>query len=299
MINCPQFTRKPHGDTARKVGLLLFLLALTEPGFAQEPRSSTRFGAPKLPTIDQPEYLKKEPKPTLGLPPVEPAVEPTPAPQERVPEKGVPLSEAGLVMVRRFAFEGNRVFTDAQLAEVTTPYEGRPITSEELQYVRYALTLFYVEQGYINSGVVIPDQEVKDGVVRLRVVEGRLTRIEVSGNQRLRTPYIEKRLALGEGPPLNLFDLQHQVQMLDQNPLIEQINADLGPGLAPGEAVLRARVVEADPLSFGFETNNYRSPSVGATQLVGWAGNDNLTGWGDSAYVSYAISEGIDDWNLN
>ncbi len=123
-----------------------------------------------------------------------------------VPSTSAQASSVGLpsLYVRTVSVMDNTVFSDAELAEVVAPYEGRPLTWEDLQSLRDALTLHYVSRGYINSGAMIPDQEVRDGVLQVTIVEGRLTEITVSGNERLRDSYLVDRLALGADGVLNM-----------------------------------------------------------------------------------------------
>jgi hypothetical protein len=66
------------------------------------------------------------------------------------------LSFISEIFVEGFTFEGNTVFSDEELNSVASPYLNREITFEELQQLRQELTLYYVERGYVNSGVVIP-----------------------------------------------------------------------------------------------------------------------------------------------
>mgnify|MGYP001590407453 FL=1 len=72
--------------------------------------------------------------------------------------------------VREFRFEGNTVISTAQLQAVAAPYQGREITDVELQELRRELTALYTEAGYVASAVVVPDQDIIDGVVTLRAV---------------------------------------------------------------------------------------------------------------------------------
>jgi hemolysin activation/secretion protein len=233
-----------------------------------------------------PPAATKPPAPTFRLPPVAP---PPPKDKDR-------LSTAPSVYVRRITIVGNTVFPEDDLAALVAPYENRVISSTELQELRHTLTLLYVNNGYINSGVIIPDQQVIDGVITLQVIEGQLSEIEVTGNQRLRTPYIEKRLALGAHVPLNIYALQERVQLLHQDPLLERITAELGPGIQQGEAVLRAQVEEASPYRLWLEANNYRAPSVGGEQLVIRGAYTNLTGWGDALSGEFNLTEGLRDF---
>ena len=231
-----------------------------------------------------PEYKPEPaPPPALTLPPV-----PSTPAQER-------LSSQILVNVKRIKLTGNTVFSDADLKPLIVPYEGRDITSEELQHLRNALSLHYLQQGYINSGAVIPDQDVKDGVIEIKIIEGRLTDVELSGNERLRDSYIRNRLLLNSDQPLNLNHLQQDIQLLQQNRLIDRVNAELAPGLRRGESLLRVLVEESRPYDFGVSFSNRRSPSVGSLLGEVWGTLYNPTGFGDSLYARYGFTEGLDN----
>jgi hemolysin activation/secretion protein len=123
-----------------------------------------------------------------------------------------PLSTRERVFVRRFDLTGNTVFTIEELAAVTAPYENRTLTAEELQEARRQLTLYYVERGYLNSGAVIPDQRVEEGVVRIQIIEGRLSEVDVTGNTHLRADYVRDRLRPEPDAPLNVQELRERLQ---------------------------------------------------------------------------------------
>jgi hemolysin activation/secretion protein len=203
------------------------------------------------------------------------------------------------VSVREIELTGNTVFSTAELAQYTKPYVGRQITFEDLQAVSHALTLHYIQRGYVNSGAVVPDQVVRNGVITIQIVEGRLTRIEVEGNKWLRTRYLQERLALYAGPPLNVQQLQEGLRLLNEEPTIERINAELRPGLRAGEAVLRVRVEEASPATIGVEFNNYQSPSIGSEGGRVTLIHRSLTGNADTLLAHYDVREGLNDVEVN
>jgi hemolysin activation/secretion protein len=68
------------------------------------------------------------------------------------PDASKRLSAETHLFVRGFQFEGNHAFTDAELAKVTEPFTNRKISSEDLEEARRAVSLYYVNHGYINSG---------------------------------------------------------------------------------------------------------------------------------------------------
>ena len=162
------------------------------------------------------------------------------------------------------------------------------------------MTLYYVERGYLNSGAVIPDQKVEDGVVRIRIVEGRLSEVEVTGNTHLRAGYVQDRLRPEPDAPLNVQELQERLQLLQQNPLVEQLQAELAPGVQPGESVLRLGIREARPYEIGLAVANNNPPSVGATRAYLYGLDRNLTGVGDSLGLSYghSLESSTADWRV-
>lgn len=77
---------------------------------------------------------------------------------------------------------GSTVFSATELAGATAPYTNRAVTTADLEELRLALTRLYVEKGYINSGAVIPDQTVTNGVISFQIIEGSLSRVELDLN---------------------------------------------------------------------------------------------------------------------
>ncbi len=197
------------------------------------------------------------------------------------------------VFVRKVMVTGSTVFSSGELGEVTAPYANRELTAEDLEEVRRALTLQYANRGYVNSGAIIPDQTVVDGVVRVHVIEGELTDIKVEGNKWFRDSYIRDRIALDAGPPLNINALQRRLQLLQQDDRILLVNAELRPGIRPGESAMNVRIEEKSPVRLSFIVDNYQSPSVGVPRGLINAAIQNLAGLGDSLDFTVGKSEGL------
>jgi hemolysin activation/secretion protein len=201
------------------------------------------------------------------------------------------LESAAHLFVRSFWFEGNTAFSNEELAKVTEPFTNREVTSGELEEARRAVTLHYINHGYVNSGAVLPDQTPTNGIVTLRIVEGHISRIEVRGNHWLRDGFITSRLERWDGPPLNINQLTEGLEVLRQNPNVRQINAELKPGAAPGEGILDARVVDDLPFRVGLQADNHRPPSVGAEEISLLLADLNLTGNSDALNLRYGIAD--------
>jgi len=238
---------------------------------------------PPLPELS----LKLAPAPVLVLPPVVPSVNDS------------RLSQRVRIMVKQIKLSGNHVFSTEALMPFVTPYLGRQVSMDELHGMRRALTTHYINQGYINSGAFIPDQQVNQGVIEIIIVEGRLSEIQIRGNRRLRDQYVRDRIAFANDEPLNMQQLQARLQLLQQDRLVSRIRAKLVPGLHRGESILKIQIDENRPYQFGLLINNWRSPSVGELRKEIWASHDNVSGHGDSLRFQYGSTKGLDDMTVN
>ncbi len=251
---------------------------------------------PPLPPIFDPTGRSGEPPPPLKKE-IQPPTAPPGTVLPPVPQPPDSDTRKQLGQVRVFVHDihvtGNTVFTDAEIAEVTTPFKGRMLTTEDLEKVRLALTLLYVNRGYITSGAVIPDQDVTLGTITIQIVEGTLARIDVEGTDWFREGYLRDRVGLGVKTPLALAPLQERLQLLQQDTRIERINADLRPGDRRGESVLNLRVKEASPWKAWLDFNNYQTPVVGAERGLATVAHQNLTGHGDPFTFTYGYSRGV------
>jgi hemolysin activation/secretion protein len=192
----------------------------------------------------------------------------------------------------RIILEGNTVLPDDKLAVTIKNYTHRNINVAEIEELRQKLTQFYVDAGYINSGAVIREDAVKENTLRINMVEGRLSEIQVKGMGRLREKYIKNRLQDEPDGPLNLNELQDRFQVLLTDPLIEQMNGKLLPGATAGQSILDVEVTRAQPYRLTLFGDNYRPPSIGG-EAFGLTGQlYNLTGLGDAIDFTFITSAG-------
>ncbi len=222
---------------------------------------------------------------------------PPPAPR---PGQVNPLPTEVLLFVREYHFEGNHAFSSTELAAVTAPYANREVTSDDMEQARRAVSVHYINHGYVNSGAILPDQNPTNGIVTLRIIEGVLSGIDIHGNGWLRDGYVRSRLERWSKPPLNLNELKEGLQLLRQNPNVQQINAELKPGSLPGESLLDVRVADQQPFRLGLQADNQRPPSVGSEEIWLLASDLNLTGHGDPLDLRYGVvSSGPDGFGFS
>ena len=256
---------------------VLCLLSITTPVRAQN-----------LPQLLRPSP-EPEPEPET-LPPSEELLLPLEVPSEEspTPEFDIP----GTIVVKQFEVIGSSIFSQAELTELLKPYINRPISFAELIQAQESITQLYVDQGYITTGTFIPPQTLKDGIVKIEVVEGSVEKIEVKGLERLPTSYITSRLKKGTQTPLNQQKLLEALQLLQFNPLIDRISAELSAGTSPGANILTVEVTRASALAASLRLDNQRVPSVGSQRRIVELTHANLLGFGDRFNARYYNTDG-------
>ena len=251
--------------------------------------------------------------PTVPSPPTNPSISPSsPNPNDSilppVDREANPIPSVVRFRAREIIFDGNTVFPDEQLSQVVTPFLDRPLTTEDLEEIRQAITVYYVNAGYINSGAVLPDQRITEGRVKYKIIEGRLSKLDVTGTDHLRPSFIEDRFDSFLDRPLNVAELREKVELIRQNPNVARIHASLNPGDELGTSVLSLDVAETDPINLSLTFSNDSAPSVGAENLSMLFSHTNLTGRGDLLSIRYGITQdgwqdmnyaGLDDVDIN
>ncbi len=272
-----------------------FYLILGQEPLRAQVSESVQSQSPVRPSSDSPIAPLQPPLPS-PLPPLEELLQPggtTPGEQESFPD--VP----GTVVVEKFVFEGNTAFSDQKLAEITASFIGRPLSFSELLQARSAISELYIREGYITSGALIPPQSFENNVIIIQIVEGKLEGIEVSGEGKLKSSYVRDRILEATKQPLNQERLLRALQLLQLDPLIERISAELSAGRSPGQSFLKVTYRSSDSFYTTLFTNNSRVASVGTWRRGVVVGDRNFWGLGDSISATYTNTEGSNELEFN
>ena len=262
-------------------------------------------------SLIQPNILSQLPNPITPRPEPEEIPQPQPVPEtplEVTPPSGTEAEPfdniPGTITVSEFDFQGNTAFSDRELQQAVANFTGKPITFSQLLRVEEIIRNKYTEgcreseeelPCYINSGAVIAANqafEPKDATITVNVIEGELESVEITGTRGLNESYIRSRLRGGISKPLEREELLERLQLLQLDPLITNISAELSAGSRPNKSLLNINVIEADPFFVELFTDNARAPSVGSWRRGIRINESNLSGFGDRLFLQYTNTEG-------
>lgn len=240
-------------------------------------------------------------------PPAAPAPEPAPEPAAAVPAVAAPSTPAP--GGPGFVLRGVRVETmgppsvDPQtLAALAAPLIGRTVDAAALEVLRRAMTEAVVAQGFVNSGVLLPDQDVAGGEVVFMLVGGRLVETRLSGTGlsdagaglgRLDAEHLRRLVAVDPDAAFSLTALQERLRAALRERDIVRLDAAVRPGDRLGEAILDLDVETRRPFDLGFTLDNATRPELGELTAGVAGAARNLIGRGDELRGSLRLSRGV------
>ena len=214
--------------------------------------------------------------------------DPGPAPPG-APDPGA-LARTRTLDINEYRVEGAELLSTLELERVLTRFLGPGRTLEAIEEARSALEKAYSDRGYQAVSVAIPPQTVRDGIVTLKVTEGRIERLRVHGAQHYLPSEIKREApSLAEGRVPNFDDMVRDIVLLNQFP-DRRVTPALRAGAIPGTVEVDLNVEDHLPLHGSLEVNNHNSPGTTATRVNGSIRYDNLWQLGHSLTLAFQIA---------
>ncbi|WP_162146157.1 ShlB/FhaC/HecB family hemolysin secretion/activation protein [Inquilinus limosus] len=212
-----------------------------------------------------------------------PAGEPASAP-------AAPAPDAGRFDIMEYQVQGNTVLPVVDIEEAVYPFLGPGKTIEDVEGARAALEKRYADAGYITVAVNIPEQTVREGVVRLEVAEARIGRLRVRNSRYYSLGRIKGAApSLAEGKVPQLAEIQRDSEVLNRLPG-RTVTPQLKAGAEPGTVDADLNVEDESPFQASVELNNQYSANTKPLRLSGSVGYDNLWQLGHSISLQYTTA---------
>lgn len=218
--------------------------------------SSLPLLAAELPDAGQSlESLRRAPalpaKPAAALP-EEPSMRPS-----------IEISPGIAVSVQGFRITGAQAYTEADLLALIEDSTGKDLALADLQGLANRITRHYREHGHLLARAYIPAQEIRDGLVEIAVLEGRLGRVNVDNRSMLSNSFVEARLAdFRAGDAVDSAHLEHDLLLLNDLAGVE-VKSTLKPGASVGATDLDIRLEGGRRLTGAIDLNNYGNRYTG------------------------------------
>jgi len=214
-------------------------------------------------------------------------------PLERNNTTTVPAEERGLV-IREYLVEGNTILSEEQLNEILNKHKGDKKTIKDIEKARGEVEKAYHDLGYPTVLVVVPEQTIESGTVRILVVEGKVEQIAVTDNR-----YYSRYNILGKLPSIKIGeilrekDLVKELDALNANPDLKVVPL-LKPGSEQGLVNVELKTKDRLPLHVSVQGDNQGSVTTPRDRLTVQAQYTNL--WDRDHILNIQTIQTPTDW---
>lgn len=191
------------------------------------------------------------------------------------------------VLIHDVRLVGNTLFTETELSSLVRADLGRALSFGELQAFASRIQKYYHDQGYLLARVIIPKQELgQERILELRVLEGHLGQVEVTGNRRMKADRIARSVAseVTQGEAFRIRDLERAILRLNGLSGMS-VSSTLKAGTELGSTDLEVNVQEDRRVTGSVEINNFGNENTGLLRVVPTLSFPNLLGRGDVASI--------------
>ncbi len=205
-----------------------------------------------------------------------------------------PVPQPAAFRLNDLRLNGAQALAAEDLKAVTDPYIGRNVTLGDLEALAQAITAKYRERGFFLATAVVPVQTVRDGIVEISVIEGRLGKVDVLVAPE--APLSEARVrgflsALQPGEAVNAASYERAMLLLSDQPGV-RVSSGLQEGTQTGTSDLSVEVAAAPRFAFSGEADNHGTRESGRYRIGGTARWLSPFGIGDNLDARVMVSNG-------
>lgn len=165
--------------------------------------------------------------------------------------------------IRSYRIEGNTLLQPAEIERLLVPFVGKQKDFGDVQRALEALQVLYQQSGYAGIQISLPEQELERGDVTFRVVEPRIRRVLVEGNEHFSADNARRSVpSLLPGRTPMTFEIAASVRVANENPA-KQSAVLLRPGGDDNEVDAVIRVADVPPLRYSVNFDNTGTQETG------------------------------------
>lgn len=244
--------------------------------------------------------VNKSPSAGQILQQIERDLEVKPLPQAPVVEDAPPEEEQGeKIVVKEFKFEGNVAINAADLQEALASLTNQEITVNQLKTCVDLISAYYRQKGYM-AVATLPEQDITDGVVIIKIEEANFGGVKFDGEygkdfNRIRPSVIERVIdgAMQKGAVLNQHELD-QALAITQKMAGFNLSANYQAGEQDGTTDVLVAVKDKPLVSAALTADNTGGRATGRDKQTVTVGFASPLGLGDNLNFVALHSKGTD-----
>ena len=206
--------------------------------------------------------------------------------------EGLSVVEGDDLALKKIIFTATDIIKQSDLDAVNRKHRGAELSIDLIREILADLNNIYENNGYELSRALLPQQLIRDGMLRIQLVDAKVGAIVVEDAERIDEDYIRNRLGFTPGDSISLSLLENRIRLFNANNKT-QLTTELSPGQNFGETDIFVKVTEPDFIELPtVSVNNHGS------ELSDWKQNsftttfNNVLSMDDEFSVSVSDGEG-------
>ena len=203
-----------------------------------------------------------------------------PAPTPAVPPVDAgPVPTSPKFEIRRYVVEGNTLLAKEKLDRVLAPFSGKDKDFGDVQRALESLQAEYQAAGYGSVEIRLPEQELERGEVRFVVIEAKIGKITIEGNENFSAANIRRSVpALREGVTPNSREISESIRLANESPA-KQSAVLLRGSEREDQIDATIRVADIDPVRWSVSLDNTGNQNTGRARLGIAFQHANIRDW--------------------
>ncbi len=165
--------------------------------------------------------------------------------------------------------------------------KGQVINDQLLAAIIQVITQFFRQQDLPVAEVIVPQQNIAAGALRLAVLRGKFREIKFQGNRWFSESLLRETLKVQKGEIIRLSELDQAVNWVNTNPF-RRVRVHVQPIAETGEADLTIGVEERIPLRLALSYDNTGNDILGFDRYTAAVTYGNV--WGKDHQASYQFT---------
>ncbi len=275
-----------YGSMRSRIGFRLIGMALLA-GTMLTPQAYAQAIAQPVPPGAEASRVEEQLRETPPPPKTAPAPSVSSLPLQDAPEGANQIN----FTLRGIDISGSTIYSNEELAALYRDRIGQDVPLSWVFELANAITVKYRNDGYVLSRALIPQQEIHDGRVSLKIVEGYVSNVIVQGAEDLKSKEQIERYAqnITSVRPANMEQIERYLLLIRDMPghTVDSLLRPSEDSQGGADLILQ---VGFDPYLASASIDNYGSKFLGPVQTnIRLQGNSLLQG-GDQSVLRYVGS---------
>jgi len=186
--------------------------------------------------------------------------------------------------------KGATIFSQNTQEAMIAPYLHSCMGMDDIDKLSQDITRQYTAKGYVTTRITIPQQNLKQGLLELIIVEGKVEEIAINNNQTA-TQKAEVATAFPnmKGKILNLKDVEQGLEQINRLPS-NNATVTIVPGNTNGTSQILVDNTPKNTFRGTVGYDNYGQKDTGVSRFHAGIEKDNLIGINDTVAVNYTAT---------